>query len=191
MEIAALASPPAGLALLSIALRTDHASVSTPALFRLMVASLTLAYLGAAAGVLLALIAASCGAVLGCTALIVVIFTVDARLAAKGNANGDATAVRPSLRIGAARRWREFELQFWAQVGALTWASTRLSGHSSTDRSSSEGGKLAHASGNSRRVAESLHSFERAGRAALFVFIRSDSDGRVLDAAAYDPEDYA
>jgi hypothetical protein len=190
MEIAALASSPAGLALLGVALRTDHARASTPGLFLLAVASLTLACLGAIAGDLLALIAASCGAVLGCVAIIAVIFTVDARLAAKGNAKGGVEAIRPSLRIGAARRWREFERNFWHQVEALTWASTRLSGHRSTEQHSSDEQKLAQAAGRSRKVAESLHSFERTGRAALFVFIKSDRDGRVLDAAAYDPDDY-
>jgi len=118
-----------------------------------------------------------------------VIFTVDARLAAKGNAKGGVEALRPSLRIGAARRWREFERHFWNQVEALTWASTRLSGHQSSEHHSEEKPPPKDAS-RSPNVAESLHSFERNGRAALFVFIRSDHDGQVLDAAAYDPEDY-
>jgi hypothetical protein len=152
----------------------------------LVVASLTLAYLGARAGELLPIITASCGTVFACAAVIAVIFTVDARLAAKGNANGDADAIRPCLRIGAARRWREFEHHFWAQVGASTWASTRLSGYRSTNRRASGEEHLPRVG----RVVESLHSFERTGRAALFVFIRSDRDGRVLEAEAYDPEDY-
>ena len=172
MEIAAFASPPAGLVLLGAALRTDHARAIIPALFLLVVASLTLAHLGAAAEELHVLIAASCGAALACVAIIAVIFTVDARLAAKGNAKGGVEALRPSLWIGAARRWREFERHFWNQVEALTWAST-----------------AKDASGPGK-VTESLHSFERAGRAALFVFIKRDRDGQVLDAAAYDPEDY-
>jgi hypothetical protein len=187
MEIAALASPPAGLVLLGVALRTDHARAIIPGLFLLVVASLTLAHLGAAAEELLVLIAASCGAVLGCAAIIAVIFTVEARLAAKGNAKGGVEAIRPSLRIGAARRWREFERHFWNQVEALTWASTRLSGHKSTEHHPEE---QQPAKSRPPNVAESLHSFERTGRAALFVFIRSDRDGQVLDAAAYDPEDY-
>jgi hypothetical protein len=189
MEIAAFASPPAGLVLLGAALRTDHARAIIPALFLLVVASLTLAHLGASAEELHALIAASFGAALGCAAIIAVIFTVDARLAAKGNAKGGVEALRPSLRIGAARRWREFERHFWNQVEALTWASTRLSGHQSSEHHSEEQPPPKDAS-RSPNVAESLHSFERNGRAALFVFIRSDRDGQVLDAAVYDPEDY-
>lgn len=190
MEIAAFASPPAGIVLLGAALRTDHARAIIPALFLLVVASLTLAHLGAAAEELHALIAASFGAVLGCAAIIAVIFTVEARLAAKGNAKGGVEAIRPSLRIGATRRWREFERHFWNQVEALTWASTRLSGHQSGEHHSGEEQQPAKDGSRSRNVAESLHSFERTGRAALFVFIKSDRDGHVLDAAAYDPEDY-
>jgi hypothetical protein len=182
MEIAALASPAAGLALLGVALRTDHARAITPGLFLLLVVSVMLAYLGAAAEEPLAMNAALCGAALGCAAMVAVIFTVDGRLAAKGNANGGAEAMRPSLRIGAARRWREFERHFWDQVEALRWASTQ---HPPSDDKHPAG-----AAGRPRDVAESLHSFERTGRAALFVFIRSDRDGQVLDAAAYDPEDY-
>jgi hypothetical protein len=190
MEIAALASPPAGLVLLGVALRTDHARAIIPGLFLLVVASLTLAHLGAAGEEPRALIAASCGAALGCAAIVTVIFTVDARLAAKGNARGGAEAIRPSLAIGAARRWREFERHFWDQVHAVTWASTRRSGHQSTEDRSSDEQQAAQSAGEPHNAAESLHSFERSGRAALFVFIKSDRDGRVLDAAAYDPEDY-
>lgn len=182
MEIAAFASAPAGLVLLGVALRTDHARAIAPGLFLLVVVSLMLAYLGAAAEEPLALNAALCGAALGCAAIVAVILTIDARLAAKGNANGGVEAIRPSLRIGAARRWREFERHFWDQVEALKWASTEH--HPSDDQ------QPAEAASRSRNVAESLHSFERNGRAALFVFIRSDRDGQVLDAAAYDPEDY-
>ena len=190
MEIAAFASAPAGLVLLGVALRTDHARAIAPGLFLLVVVSLMLAYLGAGAEEPLALPAALCGAALGCAAIVAVIFTVDARLAAKGNARGGVEAIRPAVAIGAARRWRRFERHFWDQVEALTWASNRLPGHLSTEHHSSDDQQPADSAGSSRKVAESLHSFERTGRAALFVFIKSDRNGRVLDAAAYDPEDY-
>lgn len=38
-------------------------------------------------------------------------------------------------------------------------------------------------------VGEALHSFERAGRSALLVFVHADRFGRIVEAFAYDPDD--
>ena len=40
-------------------------------------------------------------------------------------------------------------------------------------------------------VGETVHSFARSGRSALLVFVRLDRRGRVLDASAFDPDDYS
>jgi hypothetical protein len=37
-------------------------------------------------------------------------------------------------------------------------------------------------------VGEALHSFERAGRSELLVFVHCDRLGRVVEAVAYDPD---
>jgi hypothetical protein len=40
-------------------------------------------------------------------------------------------------------------------------------------------------------VGETVHSFARSGRSALLVFVRLDRRGRVLDASAFDPDEYS
>lgn len=39
-------------------------------------------------------------------------------------------------------------------------------------------------------VGEALYSLEREGRAALLIYLRRDSSGHLLDATAFDPEEY-
>lgn len=173
MEIFALSSAPIGVLLVNAALRTDLARAVAPALFLLAAVSLVIAYVGAAEDRLLCVLAAAAGSAIACGGLVVVILTIDSRLATKGTANGGPMALRPSVALGGARRWHEFEQHFWAHVHALDWASPKLRG-----------------SARSTAVAEALYAFQRRGRAALFVFLRRDEHGRVLEAAAYDPEDY-
>jgi hypothetical protein len=173
MEILALSSAPLGVLLINAALRTDLARAVAPALFALALGSLIVAYVAATEERLLGLFAAVSGAAIAGAGLIAVILTIDARLAAKGTANAGPTALRPALALGGTRRWREFEQHFWAHVDAQDWASARLSGLRP-----------------GAAVAEALYAFQRRGRAALFVFLRRDAAGRVLEAAAYDPEDY-
>lgn len=40
-------------------------------------------------------------------------------------------------------------------------------------------------------VGETVHSFARSGRSALLVMVHLDRRGRVLEAAAYDPDEYS
>jgi hypothetical protein len=189
MEIVALSSAPLALFLVHAALRSDLARAIAPSLFALTVGSLVLAYLGAKEGQLLSVVAASVGAAIAGAGLVTVILTIDARLAAKGTANAGPTALRPALAIGGARRWREFEQHFWAHVDAYDWATARLSGGPFAHQP--QGAPAPDGDGGARRaVAEALYAFQRQGRAALFVFLRRDATGRVLEAAAYDPEDY-
>jgi hypothetical protein len=163
VEIIALAIAPIAAGLAAAGLRTDFAQSLTPALFFLTVAALGLTYVGSVQGSLLCLVAASVGAGMAGAGLVATVLTIDARLARKGTANAGPTALRPSLAIGGARRWREFEQGFWALVDG-------------DEQGPSE---------------EALYSLQRQGRAALLIFLKRDSSGRLLDAAAFDPEDYA
>jgi hypothetical protein len=184
MQIAALASPPLAIALLTISLSGDLARPSAPVLFAQTVASLTVAYLSSVAGDMLGVVAAAGGGLLACAGLIAVVLTIDARLTAKGNANGDASAIRPWLWLHSTPRWREFEHHFWASVGAHTWAGNLAV----RSREGTEQDRLA--SPGAESSSENLYSLKREGRLALFVFVRRDRLGRLLEAAAYDPEDY-
>lgn len=166
-EIVALGSAPAAFMLIAAALHTDLARATLPALFALAAGSLVLAYVGAAQGRPLSVVSASVGAAIAGAGLVVAVLTVDSRLAATGMADGGRLALRPSLAIGGARRWRRFERHFWAHVTGVD-----------PDRQSR------------RKVADTLFAFHRQGRAALFVLLRRDAEGRLLEASAYDPEDY-
>jgi hypothetical protein len=176
MEIVALATAPLAAILVAAALRTDFAQAATPALFFLMVAGVALAYVGAAEGQPLCLIAASAGAGLAAAGLVATVLTIDSRLAAKGTANAGPAALRPSLTMGRGRRWQDFEDRFQAHVESFDTTVEAPVGAVGRDAG---------------RFAEALFPLEREGRAALLIFLRRDEGGRLLDAAAFDPEDYA
>jgi hypothetical protein len=40
-------------------------------------------------------------------------------------------------------------------------------------------------------VGETIHSFARAGQSSLLVFLQLDCRGRVVEASAYDPDEYS
>jgi hypothetical protein len=192
MEIVALASPFVAVALLAFALRRDLVRATAPVLFALMVASMLLAYVGAHLRDTLSCFMAALGAAIAGVGLVAVVFEADAQLEAeeKGEA---AVPTRPWLWSGRARRWREFEGEFWAHIAFLTWTTERRR----SARRARVGRSRVEASAEPRNdrpvpppVSEALFSFKRKGRAALLVFVRRDHLGHILEAAAYDPEDY-
>jgi hypothetical protein len=116
MEIAVLVIPLLAAMLLGAALRGPLPHATLPALFGLMVASISLGYVGAAHGWAFAGAAAVIGAVAATVALAATICARDAQLTAFAGM-GDA-ALLGGLHASPRERWRTFERDFWAYVAA-------------------------------------------------------------------------
>jgi hypothetical protein len=185
MEIIAFVFPFFPLAVFAVALRSSAPNRCAPSLFALAAAGGMLAYLAARDHALVGCAVALVGVAVAAAGLLAVILETDLRLAA---AEADQHPVptwlwRWSLR---ARHWREFEADFWTHVAFRDWVSElRHPGHG-------RGRQRTNADADRNRVAvtESLFSFQRKGRAALLIFVRHDRLGNLLEAATYDPEDY-
>jgi hypothetical protein len=121
MEIAALASPLAGLALLAVAFRTTLARETAPLLFFAAVGGAILSLLAAARGQHVSGVTAGAGALIAGAGLGMLVLRIDASLAAT-EADGPAR-VLAGLPRRASARWRRFEREFRAHVGALERAS--------------------------------------------------------------------
>lgn len=190
METIAFASPLAPVAVFVLALRRDLVRVIAPVFFALAIGAALLAYVCATRDETPATVLASVAAVIAGGGLIAVILETDARLKATEGDELPAPTL-PWRWGGRGPRWREFEGDFRAHVAILSCTAER--------RRYSRRETLARrrAEGSERQdtppvlpPSEALFSFERRGRSALLVFVRSDHFGHLLEAAAYDPEDY-
>jgi hypothetical protein len=151
------------IVLSTIALTTPHGRGLMPALFAMLVGCGGFAYLAAAHGATVAVAIAASGAAITALGLCLNVLRVDAHLAAEEV--GLVPALPAWAWLDRRRRWRSFEHHFWASVRA----------HASIGRPAGGAG-------------EALYSFQRKGRQALFVLVRRDRDGQVLEASAWDPE---
>lgn len=114
MQIAVLVISLLAAALLGATLRGPLPHATLPALFVLMVASISLAYVAAAHGWVFAGVAAVSGAIAATIALTATICARDAQLTAFAGM-GDA-ALLGGLHPSPRERWRKFEHDFWAYV---------------------------------------------------------------------------
>jgi hypothetical protein len=185
VEITAFASPLLALSLLALGVRGPLCRAISPVLFLLAVGAGLLGYLEASRGDPAACGAAVASAAIAGVGLIAVVLRTDARLRVAEEIGSRPTiAVLPSL--GRRRRWRSFERDYWAQVAAVHWArNTHLASPPARRR------RVAlDPDARGQPTALALYSFVRPGRRPLFVFVRQDPLGRLLEAATYDPDDY-
>lgn len=166
MELLAIPISLAAIALSAVAITTPHGRSLTPALFAALIACAGVAHLGASHGDALAAAVAAAGAAVSAAGLCLNILRVDAHLTAE---EVGLVPVLPAWSLlDRRRRWREFEHDFWTAVRA----------HASLRRTF-EG------------PADTLYSFARKGRLSLFVLVRRDRDGQIVEASAYDPEEHS
>lgn len=185
VEIPAFASPLLASSLFAFGIRGPLCRAISPVLFLLTVGAFLLGYQQANSGDGPACAAAMAAGAIAGAALIAVVLRTDAQLRVAEEVGSRPTiTVLPTL--GRRQRWRSFERDYWAQVGAVRWAR-------STDLASPQARRRRVAldpDARSRPSALTLYSFVRPGRRPLFVFVRRDPLGRLLEAATYDPDDY-
>ncbi|HEX8754672.1 MAG TPA: hypothetical protein VF731_14760 [Solirubrobacterales bacterium] len=163
MELLAVPLTLLAIVLSTVALTTPHGRGLMPALFAMLVGSGGFTCLAAAHGASFGAAVAASGAAITALGLCLNVLRVDAHLAAE---EVGLVPVLPAWSwLDRRRRWRSFEHHFWASVRA----------HASVGRPAGGAG-------------EALYSFQRKGRQALFVMVRRDRDGQLLEASAYDPE---
>jgi hypothetical protein len=121
MEIVALASPLAGIALLVLAFRTTLARETAPVLFFVAVGCAMLSLFEATRGQPVTGVTAGAGVLIAGAGLGMLVLRIDASLAAT-EAAGPAR-VLAGLPRSASSRWRRFERDFRAHVRALERAS--------------------------------------------------------------------
>jgi hypothetical protein len=185
VEIPAFASPLLASSLFAFGVRGPLCRAIFPVLFLLTVGAFLLGYFAASRGDTAACGAAVAAGVIAAAALIAVVLRTDAQLRVAEEIGSRPTiTVLPTL--GRRQRWRSFERDYWAQVGAVHWArSTHLASPLARRR------RVAlDPDAGSQPTALALHSFVRPGRRPLFVFVRQDPCGRLLEAATYDPDEY-
>jgi hypothetical protein len=117
MEIAALASPLAAVALLVVGFRTTLARETAAVLFFVAVGGALLTLLAATRGQPLSGVTAGTGVLIAGAGLGMLVLRIDATLAAT-EAGGPAR-VLAGLPRSASSRWRRFERDFRAHVSAL------------------------------------------------------------------------
>lgn len=148
-----------------------------PAAFAVTIGCLLVAYLGAVEQRAATAAFAGVGAAVAVAGLSLLVLRLDFEMAAE---EIGAIPISPWSFVDRRRRWREFERHFWPAVAAHAWARGRQAAPPAQ----------AGPRSGSAEVEESLHSLDRPGRPSLFVLVRRDPYGRLLDAAAFDPEDY-
>jgi hypothetical protein len=188
MEILALALPLVVVVVFGFTLRSDPPRASAPVLFGLIAAGALLVYITARDENLVPCLAALYGVGIAVAGLVAVILETDSWLAA---AEADEPHIPTLLwrRSNRAHRWRKFEGDFRTHVAFLDWMAERHRGDHRRPRAERKGIPPVDG-GASMPDAEALFSFQRKGRAALLVFVRRDRLGNLLEAAAYDPEEY-
>ena len=121
--------------------------------------------MAAGAGVVPASTSESLPLALACASLLLVAFgalVAAIVFADQVGARADRAAREAQERRSSSSAWAEFELAF-----------------------------RAFAQRGSTHVREKIHSLQRSGgRSPLLVLLVTDPDGQLLDAAAYDPDDY-
>jgi len=118
IDIAAIAAPMLAAGLLGAGLRAPLPRAALPALFALMVAGVSCAFVAAAHRHVLAGVAGALGAVAALAALALAICAHDAELAMAGVGGPNAARLLDGLPSSPHERWRKFERDLWAYIAA-------------------------------------------------------------------------